>query len=67
MKQHLIDRNQAAKVCLELAGGGYTVQQTAKAMEWQHTLLETGELRTRKFHLKLKEDDDDMGNTVQKN
>lgn len=55
LKEFVIPVTAAARACLEIAGGGLTVHQTAKAIEWQRTLLETGELKAGGYHLKLKD------------
>lgn len=55
LKEYSIPTSAAARACLEIAGGGLTVHQTAKAIEWQRTLLETGELKAGGYHLKLKD------------
>lgn len=40
-----ISEKSLASLCIEGAGGGYTTQQVAKAMEIQHRLIEGGEYK----------------------
>lgn len=42
-----VDDTQIARVCLELAGGGYSVAQTFKAIGWQRILREKGKLKVK--------------------
>ena len=39
--------DKLAAICLELAGGGYTAAQTAKAMQYQDALTKEGTLKVR--------------------
>lgn len=55
MKTITVAREQAAKLCLELSGGGYTVQQTARSMEAHRTLLTKKEVKIGKVLVKLEE------------
>ena len=54
-------KNNAHRVLLDVAGGGYTVQQTAKAMEAYRELLAKGEVKIKKTKIKL-EDYEDASN-----
>lgn len=44
-------------ICLELAGGGYTTEQTFKAMCYQSAMEEKGEVKTRKFHMMMSKEE----------
>jgi len=44
MKTLLVSKEQAPHVCLKIAGGGFSVSQTANAMEWHRVLLDKGEV-----------------------
>jgi hypothetical protein len=46
--------NLIPKVCLEVAGGGYTVKQTAKAMLLQNKLLTTGKAIYKNISMEIK-------------
>lgn len=43
-KSNIITADRLADFCIHSCGGGYTVQQTAKAMEMQRRAIETGKL-----------------------
>ena len=51
-KQTLADDKLAA-VCVELAGGGYTAQQTAKAMEYRQQLVDGKTIKAKGFTVKI--------------
>jgi len=48
-----ISPDQLAAFCLNVTGGGYTVQQTAKAMELQRSIL-AGELYKGKTGIEIR-------------
>lgn len=53
MKKITIKKEHAAKVCVELAGGGWTTAQTRKAMEYLRKLEETGKLKVKGYEITL--------------
>ena len=55
-------KNNAHRVLLDVAGGGYTVQQTTKAMEAYRELLAFGEVKIKKTKIKLEGYEDDTTN-----
>ena len=54
MRTIAVSKEKAAHKCLYLAGGGFTVAQSANAMEWHRVLLEEGEVVIKKRNIKLK-------------
>ena len=49
-------QDEAPLLCLELAGGGYTAQQTAKAMEALGDLLTKGATTINGIHIVIEEE-----------
>ena len=47
-------RDKLAAICLELAGGGYTEKQTAKAMLMQSQLLKANKVKHRGIKLEVR-------------
>jgi hypothetical protein len=54
-KQITVTPKNAPALCVELAGGGYTERQTARAMQFLHTLTTTGHLSIKGYNVTLKE------------
>ena len=57
MKTFIVNKERAAELCLSLAGGGYTVEQTALAMEYQRELFKNGAITKGKTTIKLEVED----------
>lgn len=48
-----VNQEKIANLCLELAGGGYTASQTAKAMQYQQQLLNGETIKAKGFTIKI--------------